>query len=279
MAAKKTPSQKAAAMHAAKIMMQDNTTSEGHDARPVRQAKSNAYKNQVWMTEKNTARKRVSSNNAESDHVKVPRINQKDVTSESIAKAPAASALFDSDNDDNVAAPSGKSDENRDSEGDLDKSKDDLKCFKGDTKKLKEALVLEHPQFTNRARSKSSSLESQHLHVRMDDDEHHMAHSKLSDGDSEDDLQPKSKTPSGETAECRGQYEPKGQLTRPKLKGENNEAKTVYQELDTANLGKLLNPRRRATRNITESLANGGSVGRRFDDYVSSKNANINKGM
>ncbi|KAG1773501.1 hypothetical protein EDD22DRAFT_946924 [Suillus occidentalis] len=192
MAAQKTPSQKAAAMRAAK--MQDNATSEGHDARPVRQAKSNAYKNQVWMTEKNTTHKRVSSNSAESDRIKVPRINQKDDTCKSMVKAPAASALFDSDNNDNVATPSGKSDEDQDSEGDLDKSEDDLKCFKGDAKRLKEALVLEHPQFANRARSKSSSSESQCSHVRMDDNEYHMAHPTLSDGDSEDDLQLKSKT-------------------------------------------------------------------------------------
>ncbi|KAG2029502.1 hypothetical protein BDR03DRAFT_987713 [Suillus americanus] len=74
--------------------------------------------------------------------------------------------------------------------------------------------------------------------------------------------------PGGETAECRGQYEPKGQLTRLKLKRERAKKQRLYQELYTANLGKLLNPRRRATRNITESLASGRSVGRRFYDYM-----------
>jgi hypothetical protein len=43
-------------------------------------------------------------------------------------------------------------------------------------------------------------------------------------------------------------------------------------------LRKLLNPRRRTVRNITESPSNGGGIGRRFGDYVSSKNANIRKG-
>jgi hypothetical protein len=40
-------------------------------------------------------------------------------------------------------AASGESDEDPDSEADLDESEDDLKCFKGDPKRLKEALALE----------------------------------------------------------------------------------------------------------------------------------------
>ncbi|KAG2039992.1 hypothetical protein BDR03DRAFT_980331 [Suillus americanus] len=56
--------------------------------------------------------------------------------------------------------------------------------------------------------------------------------------------------PGGETAECRGQYEPKGQLTRPKLKG----VCTMKHRLC-----------------IRSFILMGGSVGRRFDDYPREK--------
>jgi hypothetical protein len=64
--------------------------------------------------------------------------------------------------------------------------------------------------------------------------------------------------------------------------------KTMYQELSSElwscknyksyKSEEAANSRRRAVRNITESPANGGGIGRRFGDYVSSKNANIMKG-
>ncbi|KAG2745429.1 hypothetical protein P692DRAFT_20657383, partial [Suillus brevipes Sb2] len=74
--------------------------------------------------------------------------------------------LFDSDNDDNLVAASGESDEDPDSEADLYESEDDLKCFKGDPKRLKEALALES----------------------------RIPCPTVSDGDSEDDLQPRLKS-------------------------------------------------------------------------------------
>lgn len=64
----------------------------------------------------------------------------------------------------------------------------------------------QRPQFANRARSKSSSLDSraqsqssssdsQRSRVRLnDDDERRIPHPTVSDGDSDDDLQPKMKS-------------------------------------------------------------------------------------
>lgn len=94
------------------------------------------------MAEKSTNRKRAASNNAESEHIKMPRIVTSDVKSNT--KVVSASQLFDSDND--IAALSGESDEHGtgdDSDDNLDASDDDLKSLKADKKKLKEVLDLE----------------------------------------------------------------------------------------------------------------------------------------
>ncbi|KAG1788596.1 uncharacterized protein HD556DRAFT_1496966 [Suillus plorans] len=133
-----TPNEKAAA-NLQKAAAPSPATSDG---RPVRQAKSTAYKNQVWMAEKSTNRKRAASNNAESEHIKMPRIVTSDAKSNT--KVVSASELFDSDND--IAALSGDSNKHGtgdDSDDNLDASDDDLKSLKADKKKLKEVLDLE----------------------------------------------------------------------------------------------------------------------------------------
>ncbi|KAG2107645.1 uncharacterized protein F5147DRAFT_774089 [Suillus discolor] len=153
-----TPSKKAAAMRAANLQKAAAPSPATSDGQPVQQAKSTAYKNQVWMAEKSTNRKRAASNNAKSEHIKMPQIVTSDVKSNT--KVVSASELFDSDND--IGALSGESDEHGtgdDSDDNLDVSDDDLKSLKADKKKLKEVLDLEQPQFVNCARSKSTGSE------------------------------------------------------------------------------------------------------------------------
>lgn len=72
--------------------------------------------------------------------------------------------------------------------------------------RFKITTCCQRPQFANRARSKSSSSgsrarskssssDSQRSHVRLnDDDQHRIPHPTVSDGDSDDDLQPKMKS-------------------------------------------------------------------------------------
>ncbi|KAJ8583312.1 hypothetical protein M405DRAFT_867126 [Rhizopogon salebrosus TDB-379] len=192
-----TPSEKAAALRAAKLQnVKASATAMQEDpsARPARQAKSAAYKNQVWMAEKSGTRKRASSNLAESDHIKQARTGGSNFSAccayhgltgipydmyDAETKPPihtetkppthikqngprSAAELFDSDSD--VKEASDESDEYKlqgGSEDDLNDSEDDLQALKGDSRKLKEVLDLERPQFSgNSTRSRSNSFSS-----------------------------------------------------------------------------------------------------------------------
>ncbi|KAG1738097.1 uncharacterized protein EDB91DRAFT_1347703 [Suillus paluster] len=97
-------------------------------ARPVQQAKSDALKNQVWMSEKNP-RKRAASNIAEPDIPKQARIRKKSPPPVNQNTA----QLFDSDSDGN------------ESDNKLEESDEDIQGL--DSKKLKATLDYKRPLF------------------------------------------------------------------------------------------------------------------------------------
>ncbi|KAG1731096.1 uncharacterized protein EDB91DRAFT_1252346 [Suillus paluster] len=203
-----TPSKKAAAIHTTKLI----TASEGQlvdesGPRLARQAKSNAYKNQVWMLEKSTTCKHATSNGMVSDHIKLPQVDSKDATSAKHSRqhntAPTATEMFDSDNsgDDGnkVAVPSDDFDEHQSSKAaDLE---DDLKALKFNKKKLKQVLDYECPQLIQSTRSKStSSQETQMSHIPKSDIDDNVHHTVFSDAD--DDLQLVNNSTKGVGSKC-----------------------------------------------------------------------------
>ncbi|KAG2356417.1 hypothetical protein BDR07DRAFT_1491972 [Suillus spraguei] len=140
-----TPTEKAAVMRAAKLKSK-NQQSVDASACPVQQAKTDALKNQVWMTEKNPC-KRAASNIAEADGPKQARV----LIGQRKSKAPLSAAqLFDSDSDD--VKPDESDDSSSDlnsggvdlSDNKLEESDDDIVAL--DSKKLKATLEYERPQ-------------------------------------------------------------------------------------------------------------------------------------
>ncbi|KAG0692584.1 hypothetical protein DFH29DRAFT_1084643 [Suillus ampliporus] len=160
-----TPTEKAAVMRAAKLKSKNQLTTP---ARPVRQAKTDALKNQVWMSEKNP-RKHAASNIAEPDVPKQARIrnqsppppvNRKQAQESGSTPAPRSAALdTDSESDDFKPDHSDGdlSDVHSGNESDNkpDESDDDILGL--DSKKLKATLDYERPQFAPHDNLKSHS--------------------------------------------------------------------------------------------------------------------------
>ncbi|KAG1847437.1 hypothetical protein C8R48DRAFT_779159 [Suillus tomentosus] len=170
-----TPTEKAAAMRAAKLKRRVEATatpevlaSQSALSRPSRQSKVTALKNQVWMPDKKT-RKRAASSTAEPEHAKQARTsgpkNPDPVNRKRKSSVPQPAAqLFESDSDDfKVDGSDGaESDSGAESDDKLDESDDDsILGLIGD--KLKATLDYERPQITTHnddSRSAASSFSS-----------------------------------------------------------------------------------------------------------------------
>ncbi|KAG1738095.1 uncharacterized protein EDB91DRAFT_1347702 [Suillus paluster] len=172
-----TPTEKAAAMRAAKLKrhVEAATTPESAPSRPSRQSKATALKNQVWMSEKKT-RKWAASSTAEPDHAKQAQTSDKKKPDpanrqKSSVTWPAAQP-FESDSDDfKVDGSDGASSDFGAESNNKESDDDSILGLIGD--KLKATLDYERPQFTlhNDNSSVASTFSSMPSTSPVSDDE------------------------------------------------------------------------------------------------------------